>query len=1121
MSNKFGSHQLTINNKQMGHLEPISNNLGSQQLSILNERMGVLEPMSNNLGSQLLSIPNKQLGQIKPMLNNPGLQQVLIPNKQMEQMEHMSNNPWSQQLATPNKLMASMEPMSNNLGWQQLSAPNKQTAHMQSMSNNPGSQHLSTPDKQAVQLESKSKKPGSQPNKRTAQVEPSYKGQSESFELVRSKLRESLAASLVFISQQQNKLSTVGMSSQSEVASTPKHLYKDTQQIESTSTTVDVASCHVSETPLKVLPSKDHDSAQKHNAWQSASQEILSNENTEDSSQTWKCDRQEFHLKHVLLKEDVPFSNNLVIKDDLLQGNGICWALGLDIEVVETKESQSVKRPKLLHEEVDGEGGEPAFRSMQTLAAKIEAELFKLFGGVNKKYKEKARSLLFNLKDHNNPELREKVMSGEISPERLCSMTAEELASKELSEWRIAKAEELAQMIVLPDSEIDIKRLVRKTHKGEFQVEFEQDDVSVEVAVGANSLTQIRSKTNEMEAQLPSKSNEIKTEVNTISERSNLQDQNLPCGLATLPDDATDLMQGFIVDELKGSEFLPPTLSLDEFMESLDSEPPFENLSVDVGQAIPISDGNKSSYVGSKLDSDLDSIDTADTTPNKPDKMEVKYTKTEENTKSSDVHIESETFPSGGASKGEHVWEGSLQLNISTMVTVIGFFKSGEKTSTREWPSSLEIKGRVRLDAFEKFLQELPMSRSRAIMVLSCTVKDTCSGVKIMYICLVQFSCKDGSPENGRESLCEVVDSYVVDGRVGFAEPAPGVELYFCPPHTRTLEMLGKHLPKDHIETLNATDNASLIGVVVWRKAHVTSIISPKSFSPSKRNLRKQYYTLRRKQEIDSNANGNVNATSGSPLPLGLPPSKPGPPSNDEPIDDVPPGFGPAAARDEDDLPEFDFVEGSNPSAQQFTQNPSLAPGMGSFHPRSRPHRPVEEMRDLIHMYGQSETSGNSLKWQHSGGPGVEVQPWNDDDDDDIPEWQPQPSQQRLPSVPPSVHNFLQPMLQPIMVNQNNITTLPPQQPSNYSSQPLAPLAAPHPMPWQPLQPSMNMIQGQQSVGVWWAPPSGSHGQSIQGNALLQPCHFVGQPNEGQVYETPGFGAGTDPRLRDTFSRNF
>ena len=50
---------------------------------------------------------------------------------------------------------------------------------------------------------------------------------------------------------------------------------------------------------------------------------------------------------------------------------------------------------------------------------------------------------------------------------------------------------------------------------------------------------------------------------------------------------------------------------------------------------------------------------------------------------------------------------------------------SGERTSAKDWPSTLEIKGRVRLDAFEKFLQELPLSRSRAVMVslvyFSCT----------------------------------------------------------------------------------------------------------------------------------------------------------------------------------------------------------------------------------------------------------------------------------------------------------------------------------------------------------------------------------------------------------------
>ena len=130
----------------------------------------------------------------------------------------------------------------------------------------------------------------------------------------------------------------------------------------------------------------------------------------------------------------------------------------------------------------------------QSLALGIEEELFKLFGGVNKKYKEKGRSLLFNLKDKSNPVLREQVLSGEITPKCLCSMTTDELASEELSAWRLAKAEELAKMVVLPNREVNV-RLVRKTHKGEFHVEVEDtDSISVGTELGSDLLSHVPSK---------------------------------------------------------------------------------------------------------------------------------------------------------------------------------------------------------------------------------------------------------------------------------------------------------------------------------------------------------------------------------------------------------------------------------------------------------------------------------------------------------------------------------------------------------------------------------------------------------------------------------------------------
>lgn len=51
-------------------------------------------------------------------------------------------------------------------------------------------------------------------------------------------------------------------------------------------------------------------------------------------------------------------------------------------------------------------------------------------GGTNVQYKSKARALLFNLRDSNNPQLRGRVLAGDIQPDALVQMTSEELASK-------------------------------------------------------------------------------------------------------------------------------------------------------------------------------------------------------------------------------------------------------------------------------------------------------------------------------------------------------------------------------------------------------------------------------------------------------------------------------------------------------------------------------------------------------------------------------------------------------------------------------------------------------------------------------------------------------------------
>ncbi|KAJ6296306.1 hypothetical protein OIU78_024200 [Salix suchowensis] len=65
----------------------------------------------------------------------------------------------------------------------------------------------------------------------------------------------------------------------------------------------------------------------------------------------------------------------------------------------------------------------------------------------------------------------------------------------------------------------------------------------------------------------------------------------------------------------------------------------------------------------------------------------------------------------------EKLWDGSLQLNSSVTVSLVAFFKSGEKMPVLKWSEFLEVKGKVRLEAFEKYVQDLPRSRNRGLMV--------------------------------------------------------------------------------------------------------------------------------------------------------------------------------------------------------------------------------------------------------------------------------------------------------------------------------------------------------------------------------------------------------------------
>ncbi|XP_021836446.2 uncharacterized protein [Spinacia oleracea] len=169
-----------------------------------------------------------------------------------------------------------------------------------------------------------------------------------------------------------------------------------------------------------------------------------------------------------------------------------------------------------------------------------------------------------------------------------------------------------------------------------------------------------------------------------------------------------------------------------------------------------------------------------------------------------DNECKSENGPSAFAEK---LWDGTLQLSTSVSASVIAFFKSGEKMLDFSWSESVEVRGKVRLEAFEKYVQDLPRSRSRGLMVMS-------------------FCWKEGSSDAGHKGMKEVARKYKEGKRVGFAKLSTDIDLYICPHSDAIITILAKH---GFFKGMTAVKDKSelLIGCAVWKKYS--------SFAPAKK----------------------------------------------------------------------------------------------------------------------------------------------------------------------------------------------------------------------------------------------------------------------------------------------
>ncbi|XP_054709341.1 uncharacterized protein LOC129219046 [Uloborus diversus] len=116
-------------------------------------------------------------------------------------------------------------------------------------------------------------------------------------------------------------------------------------------------------------------------------------------------------------------------------------------------------------------------------AMKIESELYAILKEDQSKYCTKYRSLLYNIGDLKNHGLFRRVLE-EIPPEDLVRMSAAQLASEELAQWREKEAQhclDIIKRVNLEQQKFGSSSVLKKTHKGE--VEIEDDLISIDEGI--------------------------------------------------------------------------------------------------------------------------------------------------------------------------------------------------------------------------------------------------------------------------------------------------------------------------------------------------------------------------------------------------------------------------------------------------------------------------------------------------------------------------------------------------------------------------------------------------------------------------------------------------------------
>ncbi|KAL3147452.1 hypothetical protein ABBQ38_014510 [Trebouxia sp. C0009 RCD-2024] len=431
--------------------------------------------------------------------------------------------------------------------------------------------------------------------------------------------------------------------------------------------------------------------------------------------------------------------------------------------------------------ELKKEGHSQGLPDATAVARAVEQALQKHFG-MDKEYRQKVRSLSYNLSDASNPELRARVLQGEVTPDRLVQMTPNELASKELSQWRQQQLQESLRNSVL-DEEAAAK-------------------FSTAAALAAK----------EKRSQM-AKANYDKGLLTAIDQDEKAREATPPVRDSSAEDFKPSLRH---LDSISSAALKPPEVSSPSHPLSptgdtphgdfSEAQAPFQGGKGEEEEAKPL--GSRSSGGGgsggsssfnwatikahaSKLAKDAEAPDNrfkgfdefmasakaraaAKTQAQAPADTETAKTEAEDQPYSPSAGVMVEDDPdlpdlvsligSSGVTGQKEVWRGKLHVPGMFRAHVVIDTVAGTGDIGRMFTSSeVEVKGRVNLDKLTAFLEELRVSRSRTVS-------------------LGTLSCARAASAADHTHIVELINMYSSKQRTGVLDLEAGLEAYIIPP---------------------------------------------------------------------------------------------------------------------------------------------------------------------------------------------------------------------------------------------------------------------------------------------------------------------------------------------------